>query len=89
MPARTPFHELPPAQQAGIPCTQEDFQRFCAKRRMVDLEWATESFAAEFVRLECGVNSRSDLNTSDRAAERFQKLRTEFDAWRGKIGAQR
>lgn len=37
----------------------------------------------------CRIESRRELNTNHGALQAFQRLRTEFDAWRGKIANQR
>jgi hypothetical protein len=47
------------------------------------------SAAAEYVRQICSVDSRRDLNTDPRANHAFQCLRTEFDAWAGRIPTPR
>lgn len=45
--------------------------------------------AAEHLRRVCKVKSRRDLATDPDAADRFQKLRTDFDVWRGRIATPR
>lgn len=86
---RQRFDDLPPAQQAGIICNDDRFQRFAAKRcGFPDGQFST-SAAAEYLRDCCKITSRRDLNTDPQALARFQTLRTEFDAWTGKIAAPR
>lgn len=87
--SRTPFDNLPAAQQAGILCTQGDFQRFCAEKRKLPWSYASEAIAAETVRRYCNIESRKDLNTDRTARAHFAILRAEFDAWRGKISKPR
>lgn len=41
--------------------------------------------AAEFLRRECEIKSRRDLNTDPDAAARFDALCTTFHQWRGVI----
>ncbi|ETA54004.1 hypothetical protein [Ponticoccus alexandrii] len=78
---------FPPSQQAGILCGQERFREFAASR--LQIPGAVSSAAAgEFVRRECDVTSRADLDHYGDAAARWQTLRTEYDAWRGRIPAQ-
>lgn len=84
-----PFDQLPPAQQAGILCTQADFQAFCAELENLPREMATESMAAETLRQRCAIASRRFLNTVPDARRRFEAIRTDFDAWRGKISKPR
>jgi hypothetical protein len=86
--ARQRFDDLPPAQQAGMLSNDPQFRAFAA-HRLCGADAMTPTAAAEFIRLQCGVNSRAALNTNREAAQRFAALRTEFDAWRGKIATQR
>ena len=79
---------LPPAQQAGILCGQDPFRIFAASRLQIPGA-VTATAAAEFVRRECGVSSRAELDRDGDAAARWQALRTEYDAWRGRIPSPR
>lgn len=85
----TPFTALPAAQQAGILCNDPQFQKFAATRQ----GWPGKSFnasaSAEYLRQVCGIDSRRALNTNPQARARFQILRTEFDAWAGRIATPR
>ena len=85
MTRRTPFGDLPRAQQAGILCNDAQFQGWVAHLRPQVSDIITPSICAEQIRLTCGVNSRADLNKNEVAAARFDAMRTDFDAWRGKI----
>jgi hypothetical protein len=87
--ARTPFNDLPPAQQAGMLCNDDRFQRFAATRSGLPGQTFTTTAAAEYLRQICKISSRSELTTSETAAQQFQNLRTEFDAWIGKIASPR
>lgn len=79
--------DLPLAQHAGILCNDEAFRRYVAAR--IDAPGAVmPSVAAAFLRRHCQIPSRRDLATNPAAAARFEALRTEFDAWRGRIPAQ-
>ncbi|MEM8970925.1 MAG: hypothetical protein AAGD43_02520 [Pseudomonadota bacterium] len=80
------FYDLPPAQQAGILCNTPLFQRFVALRLNLPTDEASTQCAAEFVRDVCRVSSRSELDNLLGAAKRFAALKTEYDAWRGRIG---
>jgi hypothetical protein len=86
---RKRFDDLPAAQQAGMLCNEDQFRRFADSRTIKSGSAATVGAAAEFIRLFCGVNSRIALNTDDAAAYKFQTMRTEFDAWAGRIQAPR
>ena len=86
-PARTPFADLPPAQQAGILCNDPEFQRFAAQRCALPVDATNAKAAAEFLRNVCQIESRSELNTDPDKNHRFQALRTTFDAWAGRIAS--
>lgn len=78
-------------QQAGILCNDERFQRFVVAQVDPDLSdhFLCASFAAEYLRRFCNIQSRRDLATNIDARARFRILRTEFDAWSGRIAAPR
>lgn len=88
-PKRAPLNALPRPQQAGIMCNDPEFQRFVGSRTLHSGLAVNASACAEFIRLHCGVNSRADLATNPAAATRFDALRTDFDAWRGRLPQQR
>lgn len=79
------FDDMPLAQQAGILCNDARFQTFAARRSGAPTDQLCASAAAEYLRRFCWVKSRRDLNTNQTAQNQFQRLRTEFDAWAGKI----
>lgn len=81
--------ELTPANRAGILCNDPAFQRFSAIRSGFPGQQFTTTAAAEYVRGQCDITTRRDLNTNPAAAEKFAALQTAFDAWRGRIAAQR
>ncbi|MGR3452907.1 hypothetical protein [Pseudooceanicola sp.] len=87
--ASRPFDNMPPAQQAGILCNDTRFQKFAATRCGLPGEAFSPTAAAEFLRDCCRVDSRSKLDTDAAALSRFQVLRTEFDAWTGRIASPR
>lgn len=88
-PTRQRFDDMPPATQAGIICNDDRFQRFAATRSGMPDEQFSATAAAEYLRTICLIDSRRQLNTSSAAQHRFQTLRTEFDAWIGKIATPR
>ncbi|CUH68646.1 hypothetical protein TG4357_03716 [Thalassovita gelatinovora] len=88
-PIRQRFDDMQPAQQAGILCNDPRFQRFAATRCGAPGEQFNASAAAEYLRQCCGIDSRRQLGTDQAAQQKFQTLRTEFDAWTGKIASQR
>lgn len=79
-------------QQAGILCNDEAFRRFVAERMhgvMPDLDIVPVQAAAEYLRRFCHIESRRDLATNIDARAKFRILRTEFDAWSGRIASPR
>lgn len=78
-----------PAQQAGILCNDPRFQRFAATRCGMHGEQFSTTAAAQYLRDCCQIDSRKQLATSETAQQKFQILRTEFDAWTGKIATPR
>ena len=83
------FNDLPNAQQAGMLCNDEQFRTFAGQQFLSSKVQVSSTATAEFIRRHCGVDSRRDLNTDDAASRKFQTLRTEFDAWAGRIQAPR
>ena len=88
-PTRQHFSDLPAAQQAGILCNDPRFQKFAAIRCGLPNQLFTASAAAQYLRDCCRIESRRELATSQAAHAKFQTLRTEFDAWTGKIATPR
>lgn len=83
------MEDLAPAQQAGILCNDPRFQSFAAMRcGFQDGQFSTGA-AAQYLRECCQISTRRELDISPTARARFQTLRTEFDAWTGKLAAQR
>lgn len=86
---RKPFNDLPEPQQAGILCNDTQFRRFAAMRSgFPDIEF-TPTAAAEYLRDCCQIDSRRELATDAAAQTRFDRLRTEFDGWTGRIPTPR
>lgn len=79
----------PVAQRAGILCNDPDFQRFAAIRSGLPGQQFSASAAAEYLRNVCGIASRKSLDTDPVAQRQFDALRTDFDAWAGRIAAPR
>lgn len=88
-PNRQPFSDLPPPQQAGILCNDPRFRKFASCRCGRGGQHFGQNAAAQYIRDVCQIDSRRELANSPEAAESFQRLRTEFDAWLGKISPQR
>lgn len=86
---RQRLSDMHPAQQAGILCNDPQFQRFAAVRSGLPNHEFNASAAGEYLRGVCQITSRTVLNTSKPAQAQFAALRTEFDAWSGRIAQQR
>lgn len=85
---KRPFADLPKPTQAGILCNDPQFQRFAAETVLGKGAQFTSTAAAEFLRRKCDIKSRSELVTNAAAASRLAALRTDFDAWAGRIQPQ-
>jgi hypothetical protein len=77
-PDKRKWDDLPPSQQAAIRCGEPEFQRF-AEVVAADLGWRGD--AAEIVRRYCKVASRADLNTNERAEDRWRTFEADYWAW--------
>jgi hypothetical protein len=88
-PPKTPFSDLPKPTQAGILCNDEQFQKFAAEIAIGYDAQFSPTAAAEFLRRKCDIRSRAELATNPAAADRLDALRTDFDAWRGRIATPR
>mgnify|MGYP001627840456 CR=1 FL=1 len=75
------------AQMAGILCNDAGFHAFVAERTGQLCQDAET--AARFLRAECGIQSRRELTANPTARAAFDRLRTEVDAFTGKIPQQR
>lgn len=82
--AKRDWRDLPPAQQAGIRCEEGSFTEFLRFERPDD--WNEEPDAVRCVRLICGVESRADLNTNQKARVIWHQLNDQYEAWM-RVGA--
>lgn len=83
--AKRDWRDLPPSQQAGIRCEEAAFGVFLKDAKTDDFDEAAED-AAEAVRLICGVSSRSELNTNQKARVIWHQLNDQYEAWM-RVGA--
>lgn len=79
----------PLSQMAGILCNDVAFQRFVAVQLALPCNRASATAAAQYLRKQCRIASRRELDNCTTAARRFAALRTDFDAFTGKIAAPR
>jgi len=83
---RRRMSELSRAQQAGILCNDQAFQDWAATKK----NWESavgdkpSDAAAKYVRLWCGVESRSQIDEKPNSRQAFDHLRSEFDAHMGR-----
>lgn len=76
------MNELPIPNQVALTCEREAFQRF-----LVEVLSVSEGIlgdaerTAETVRWLCGVNSRSEIVQGSEAAEKWFRLKADFDLW--------
>lgn len=76
---RRRWDELSYAEQAGIRCNEPQFQRFC-----LDLGYKGEAnaeTAANIVRTECYVNSRSELDTAPGSRGCWETMQLRYQEW--------
>ena len=84
--AKRKWDELSIAQQAGIMCNEKGFQLFIAQRmNKMDgkpHEPVNADDAAQYVRQQCGVNSRAHIEDKPEALKIFKDLEASFEAWK-------
>lgn len=85
---RMDWRDMQPAAQAGIRCSEPAFSAFLRERSYDDWD-ESRADVAECVRLICGVGSRSELGTNQKARVIWHQLDTEYQAWLAKerVGA--
>jgi len=73
------------AINAAYVCNSQEFQRFAAE---CEPDWTGSpiDIAARFMRYQCGIDSRSELDHSSAAAVRFKELMGQYRNW-GETGA--
>lgn len=71
----------PLSQVAGMLCNTPTFQQFICEQSEDWDHRPTSVEAADWLRANCGINSRTELNTHPVAAERFRKIRADYNAW--------
>lgn len=72
----------PLSQIAAMLCGVGAFQQFIYERSEHWDHRPTKEEAAEWLRTNCGVKSRTELNTNTDAARRFKEIRSGYEAWR-------
>jgi len=72
---RRPFDSLPLSQQCAMTCRETGFYVFLQEKGM------PEPNPVQYVQLECGVQSRKEIDTNEDAARRWRGLAAEYYAW--------
>lgn len=79
------WDELSIAQRAGIMCNEKGFQMFVAKRMNIKtpsvVAEVNEADAAQYVRQQCGVDSRAHIEGNPDATRIFRDLDASYRAW--------
>ena len=79
--------DVPPAEQAGIRCAEPGFRDWIWDKHHMPV--ATAEVAAAWVRTECCVASRAELNTNHKARVIWHQLDAEYQAATGRIAEAR
>lgn len=83
-PQRTQVRNHTLSNKAAILCKDTNFQKFLVES---GLAWdVSERAAASFIKETCSVESRSQLDSNDEAAETFKQIAKEFDEWKSTNG---
>jgi len=77
---KRPLSSMPLSQQCAIKCNDPQFRNFL-ESRLVTGEIITAAMAAELVRDECQIQSRSELDSDPDAAMRWRRIDDHFWAW--------
>ena len=72
----------PLSQIAAMFCNSAVFQKFIEEESEGWDHRPTSDEAADWLRANCGIKSRTELNTNAEAAARFRKIRGQYEAWR-------
>lgn len=72
----------PLSQIAGILCNNVLFQTFIQEESDGWDHRPTSDEATDWLRSNCGIKSRTELNHNEVAAARFRKIRGQYEAWR-------
>jgi len=78
--AKRGWRDLQPSQQAGMRCEEAAFVHFLREVRKDD--WHETQDTADCVRLICGVESRAELNSNQRARVIWHQLDEQYQAWK-------
>lgn len=74
------WRDIPPPQQAGIRCDDATFSAFLKEERPDD--WSECQDTVDCVYLICGISSRSELGTNQKARVIWHQLDEAYQAWK-------
>lgn len=83
-PKHKEWKDLPIVTQSAIRCADQAFWRFLDANGQANEDGSAignKDNAASVVRLLCGITSRRELATNDKAAEIFRRLDEDFGRW--------
>ncbi len=78
--AKRDWRDMAPSQQAGIRCEEAAFTHFLREQRPDD--WHETQDTADCVRLVCGVESRAELSSNQKARVIWHQLDEQYQAWK-------
>lgn len=68
------------AQAFGL-CKTEEFQRFVDRKRGVPDKFTDADSAAQWLREQCGITSRGQLDTDFECGKKFEAIVREYRQW--------
>jgi hypothetical protein len=68
------------SQQVAMLCGDNRFHMFLTDKHPDNRKY-TQNDAADYVRFQCKINSRSELDANPEAAARWRNLKAEYEAW--------
>lgn len=86
---RVPFHDRPLSVQAALTCRNPKFWEFTKNKH----GWISknEDEAAGFVKTQCRISSRSDLDNTayEWARQHWRDINAQFEKWAGYVAEER
>jgi hypothetical protein len=77
------FHELSPAQQAGILCNEEPFWLFLKERESINVRSSEQ--CADAIRQFLNIKSRRDIEKDHRTRVLWNQYVTDYRAWQREV----
>lgn len=73
------WSDIPRSQQAAMKCDDPDFRAFLTER--MDYHVGDASAAAKTIRMICAVQSRADIDASERASKAWDSLYSDYQLY--------